>query len=346
VRHNVARLRSGLPQGTRILAVVKAQGYGHGAEPVARASLDAGAWGLAVSTLAEADQLKALVRPGRLLVMGGLAPSEARAAVELGCAVGCYSFELARALSDAADRRSPLPVHMKIDTGMGRFGCAPEIAPELARYIVAAPGLHLEGTWTHFHSADSDERATRRQFELFSQTLDSLGVEPGLRHAANSAAALRYPEMALDAVRCGIALYGCEHPELRPALTLRALVTHVKDVPPGASAGYGATWRAQQPSRLATVSIGYADGVMRARSNRGWVLIRGSRAPIAGAVSMDSLTVDVTEIDGVSTGDVATLIGSDGEERIRAEQVAEWSGTISYEVLTAIGARVERRHLE
>jgi alanine racemase len=326
------------------MAVVKADGYGHGALPVARAALEAGAWGLAVSTLEEAAELKGLVEGERLLLMGGLAPSEAGAAAALGCALGCSSPELAEALAEAA--RAPLPVHLKIDSGMGRFGCPPEKAPELARFIAGARNLRLAGTWTHFHSAESDEAATRRQFETFSQALAALGVDPGIRHACNSAAALRYPEMALDAVRAGIALYGCEAPEMRPVLSLRALVTHVKEVPAGASVGYGATWRAERPSRIASVSIGYADGVFRARSNRGWALVRGRRAPLVGTVSMDTVTLDVSAVAEAEPGDVATLIGVDAEERVSAEQVAEWSGTISYEVLTAIGRRVERRHSE
>jgi alanine racemase len=164
-----------------------------------------------------------------------------------------------------------------------------------------------------------------------------------MRHACNSAGALRHPELALDAVRCGIAIYGCEWPGTRPALSLRSVVTHVKTVDMGATVGYGATWRAPERSRVATVAIGYADGVHRARSNRGEVLVRGGRAPMIGAVSMDAITLDVTDIPRVVVGDIATLIGEDGDERITAEQVAAWSDTISYEVLTSIGPRVERR---
>jgi alanine racemase len=278
--------------------------------------------------------------------MGGLVPAEAPNAVQLGCAVSCSSLEVARALENVSDHRSPLPVHLKIDTGMARFGCSPAAAPELARYIDLAPGLRLEGTWTHFHSSDSDDEATAAQFALFLETLEELKVEPGLRHACNSAAALRHPEMALDAVRVGIALYGCEDSRLRPVMAVRALVTHLKDLPAGATVGYAATWRAHAPARLATVSIGYADGVARARSNRGWALVRGRRSPLVGRVSMDALTLDVSELDAVELGDVVTLIGADEDERISAEEVAEWSGTISYEVLTSVGPRVERRYLE
>jgi len=184
------------------------------------------------------------------------------------------------------------------------------------------------------------------QFERFETTLANLGVEPGLRHACNSAAAYRFPEMALDAVRAGIALYGCEWPGASPALALHSVVTHVKTLSAGNTVGYGATWTARDQARVATVAIGYADGVMRARANRGHVLVRGRPAPLIGAVSMDAITIDVTAVPGVEVGDIATLIGADGDQRITAEEVAEWSGTIAYEVLTAIGPRVKRRYKE
>jgi len=319
--------------------VVKANGYGLGAVPVARAALEAGAWGLAVATSSEAAEVVELVEdPERVLVMGGLNTG----AAELGCALQVSSAAQVQELA-ATGRR--VPVHLKVDTGMGRFGCRPEEAPALAQAIVEA-GLRLAGTWTHFSSADSDDALTRRQFDLFEDVLSSLGVDPGLRHACNSAAALRHPEFALDAVRTGIAIYGCDWPELRPALSLRALLTNVMTVPAGWTVGYGATWRAEREARIGTVAIGYADGVFRARGNAGWVLARGRRAPLIGRVSMDAISVDLSDVDDAAVGDTVTLIGSDGGERISAEQVAEWSGTISYEVLTALGPRVERRYSE
>jgi alanine racemase len=168
---------------------------------------------------------------------------------------------------------------------------------------------------------------------------------PGLRHLANSGGVLNHPEMALDAVRVGIAMYGCQDPALEPVLQLRARVAQVRTVAVGDSIGYGRTWTAAGPARIATVSIGYADGVHRARSNRGEVLVRGRRVPLVGAVSMDSIALDVSALPDLETGDAATLIGADGGEVIRAEEVAAWSGTISYEVLTSIGRRVERVYL-
>jgi alanine racemase len=225
---------------------------------------------------------------------------------------------------------------------MGRLGCPLSEAGQLAGRLARSSRLRLAGVYTHLASAESDEAFTREQFDRFSRFLDALDVDPGLRHAANSAAALRYPEMGLDAVRCGIALYGCEWPDLRPALRLRATITQVKELQTGSSVGYGRTWVAARRARVATVSIGYEDGVLRSRSGRGEVVVGGRRAPLIGRVSMDQVTLDVTDVPEAKAGDMVTLIG-DG---ISAEQVAEWSGTISYEVLTALGGRVTRVYRE
>ncbi|MGA7912585.1 MAG: alanine racemase [Candidatus Dormiibacterota bacterium] len=343
VRANCALILAHLQKGTRLFAVVKAGGYGHGALPVARAALDGGAGGLAVATLEEAHGLRGLLPAEHVLVMGGIIPGQAHEAAATGCGIGVFNRELADALGDSDE---VVPVHLKIDTGMGRFGCSPDEAPALARRIEASPGLRLAGTWTHFASADSDDRMTRGQFDRFLDALATFDADPGMRHACNSAGALRHPEFALDAVRCGISIYGCEWPGTQPALSLRSVVTHVKSVEKGATVGYGARWTAPTRSRVATVAIGYADGVYRARANRGDVLVRGRRAPLIGMVSMDAITLDVSDVPGVQVGDVATLIGREGDEQITAEEVAGWSGTISYEVLTSIGARVERIYRE
>jgi alanine racemase len=320
------------------MAVVKAGGYGHGAVHAARAALGGGATRLAVATLAEARELGGLVDAEHILVMGGLPLRDAGAAASSGCSIAVSSLEFARALGQSDE---VVPVHLKIDTGMGRFGCAPEDAPELAGFIDSSAGLRLAGTWTHFASADTDVAMTRRQFDRFEETLASIDVDPGVRHVCNSAATRHFPEFALDAVRCGISLYGCEWPGNEAALSLKSVITHLKTVEKGATVGYGATWRAPERRRIATVAIGYADGVHRMRSNRGHVLVRGQRAALVGTVSMDAITVDVTDVGGVAVGDVVTLIGRDGEERITAEQAGRWAGTISYEVLTSLGQRVE-----
>jgi alanine racemase len=312
--------------------------------PVARAALAAGAWGLAVSTVEEALEVRDLCPPGQVLLLGGLAPEDMPAAAATGCALTCYRADQVAALEEAAE--GPVPVHLKIDTGMGRLGCTPAEAPGLAQAVAGSSRLRLAGTYTHFASADSDPDLTRRQLDLFNQTVATLGVQPGLLHASNSAAVWRHPEAALDAVRVGISLYGCDGPGLRPALALRARIVHVKDIGAGQSVGYGATWRAGRAARVATVAIGYADGVHRARSNLGELLICGTRVPLVGRVSMDSLSADVSTVPEVRVGDVATLIGADGSERISAEEVAAWSMTIPNEVLTSIGPRVERRYSE
>ncbi len=320
--------------------MVKAGGYGHGAVPVAHAALEGGATRLAVATLEEAAQLRGLVDPERILVMGGLLPAHAGLAAASGCSIAVSTRELAEALARA---EMQVPVHLKIDTGMGRFGCAPEDAPALGQQIEESPGTRLAGTWTHFAKAESDAAATTRQFEVFLDTVSRFEVSPGIRHACNSAGARLHPDFALDGVRCGISIYGCEWPGTQPALSLRATVTHLKTVEKGATVGYGSLWRAEATARVATVAIGYADGVSRARAGTGDVLVRARRAPLIGMVSMDAITLDVTDVPGVEIGDTATLIGQDGGEVITAEEVAGWSKTISYEVLTSLGQRVERR---
>jgi alanine racemase len=343
VRANCARILDHLPKGTRLIAVVKAGGYGHGALPVARAAVDGGASGLAVATLEEAQALGGLISAKDILVMSGLTQAQVPDAAAGGWSIGVSSRELATALNGTSQKVS---VHLKVDTGMGRFGSAPADAPDLARFIDQSPGLDLAATWTHFASSESDDAMTKAQFVRFTETLAALGVDPGMRHACNSMGAYNHPDFALDAVRCGIAIYGCEWPGTQPALALRSVVTHLKTVEAGDTVGYGAKWKASGKRRVATVAIGYADGVHRARSNRGDVLVRGRRAPLIGTVSMDAITLDVTDVPGVKAGDVATLMGADGDERITAAEVGEWSGTISYEALTSIGPRVERRYSE
>jgi alanine racemase len=342
IRSNVSELRSRLPAGCRVIGVVKADGYGHGAVRVARAALEGGAWGLGVSTPEEALELRHLCQPDRLLVMGGVAPSRCAAAAGTGCAVMCSTVEMIEALESGTRPGTRLPVHLKVDTGMGRLGCTPEHAPGLALRIASSSRLRLAGTMTHFASSDCDPEFTRLQFQRFQVALARFDVDPGIRHASNSAAVLLHPEMALDAVRPGLAVFGFAGGGLRPSLALRALVTHVHDVAPGESVGYARAWVARRRSRVATVAIGYEDGVMRSRSNRGAVVVRGQRATLIGRISMDAVTVDVTDVPAVEPGDVVTLIG-DG---ITPEEVAQWSDTIPHEVLTSLGNRVARRYLD
>jgi len=319
--------------------VVKADAYGHGARRVSEAAVLAGAEGLAVVTLEEADEVRGIVPDDQVLVMGGLLEEDIPAAVAGGYALACSSLDLARQLAAAAAGRL-VPIHLKVDTGMGRYGAAPAEVAELAAFIESAPGLRLAGAWSHLASSESDPAYSLEQRDRFEAATAGLH---GVRHLANSGGVMNHAgELAFDAVRVGIALYGCEGPGLRPVLSLRARVAHLKEVAAGTSIGYGRTWTAAGRARIATVTIGYADGVHRSRSGRGWVLLRGRRAPLVGTVSMDSITIDVTGIPEVAVGEAVTLIGVDGEERISAEQVAGWSGTISYEVLTSLSKRVVR----
>jgi alanine racemase len=342
LKSNIQHLRDRLPARTQVIAVVKANAYAHGAREASTAALEAGASMLAVSTPAEAVELCGICRPAQILALGGLAPQVVQEAVDAGCALVCSSIELADAIAAAVPRGERRDIHLKIDTGMHRLGCHPRDAPALAAHIAASDRLRLAGTMTHFASSEGSESMTREQFRRMRVAVEKFDVPPGLRHAANTQAALRYPEMALDAVRFGIGMYGCEWSELRPVLSLHALVTHVVDVIPGGRVGYNGIWTAPRPSRVATVSIGYADGILRSRSSRGAAVVRGRRAPLIGRVSMDMLSLDVTDIEGAAPGDIATVIG----HGITAEEVGEWSGTSSYEVLLAIGARVKRVYVD
>lgn len=344
---NVRSIRARLPRKSALLAVVKADAYGHGAVRVAETALEAGAVGLAVSTLDEARELSALAGGDRLLVMGGILPADADRAAELRCAVTVSSVDTIVALQAAAAKVGgmPLPVHLKVDTGMGRFGCTPEEAVALGRLVSAGPNLRLAGVSSHFASADVDSEYTALQLTRFHAVLAQFrehSLPTGLRHIANSAGALRHPEAALDAVRVGIAMYGCEEGGVIPVLSLRSHIAHLHTANPGDGVGYGSDWRAKKRTLVATALIGYADGIHRARAGKGWTLVRGRRAPLIGRVSMDAITLDVSAVKNVAVGDIATLIGEDAEQSIRAEEVAAWSGTISYEVLTSIGRRVAR----
>jgi alanine racemase len=324
---------------TRLCVVVKADGYGHGAVTAARAARRGGAEWLAVATAQEA---RGLPDDGPLLVMGALSAEELPLALEAGADVVVWRREFLDRLPDGAR------VHVKLDTGMGRLGTrdaeeAIAVAEEAARR-----GM-LVGAMTHFATADDDQDFAREQlrgFAGFVQRID--GLTPDLvAHAANSAATLGIPECRLDMVRCGVAAYGldpfqrdpAEH-GLAPAMTLASYVAEVKPIGPGQSAGYGRTFVAEEPGVLATLPIGYADGVRRALSNNADVLIGGRRFPLVGTVSMDNITALVD--NGVKRGDEAILIGAQGDERILAEEWARRLDTINYEITCGVSARVPR----
>ena len=356
VRHNAARLARAAA-GARLMAVVKAEGYGHGAVAVARAAREGGADALAVATVGEAESLRSAGIDGTLLVMGPLRGAEWARAAAADVEVAAWTAEAvesARAAFAAAGRTPR--VHLKLDTGMGRLGARPEDVATLAdAAAVAGDGVVVAGLMTHFAAADEREGENaafmNEQLVRFRATVADLRPRfPGaLVHAANSAATLREPRAALDMVRCGIALYGCSpfqgdprDDDLRPVMALVSYLASVKTLRSRESVGYGRVWRAARGTRIGLVPVGYADGYARALTGRAEVLVGGRRAPVVGTISMDQLTVDLGPEGREGVGEEVVLIGEQGGERILAEDVAAWRATINYEVTCAVGPRIPR----
>lgn len=344
------------PSDAKLMAVVKADCYGHGLE-TARLFAEGGADWFGVATVEEALALRDAGAALPILVLGYVDPAAAAQLGRAGVTVPLLSSEHAAALSAAAMAAGvTVQAHGKVDTGMGRIGFAAEDAATPERIAAASrlPGLRVDGVFTHF--AVSDEATpdadayTARQYEAFCRVIagaERLGARFSLRHCCNSAAALRFPQYQLDMVRVGIALYGLPAGDAgtggaAPVLSWRARVTQVKDVPAGAALSYGRTYRAARPMRVATVAVGYADGYRRQLSNRGALLVRGRRAPVVGRVCMDQILLDVTGIEGVRVGDTATILGRDGAERVPVEEMAAMLDTIPYEITCLIGPRSPR----
>ena len=358
VRANVAALREHVAP-SEVLAVVKANGYGHGAAPVARAALDAGAAWLGVARVEEGVQLRGHGIDAPILLLSEPPVSAAEAVVTHSITPVVYTESGVDALAKAVAAyggRDRLSVHLKIDTGMHRVGCDPEHALTLAERIEASPELVLAGVCTHLAVADDPgDPYTAGQLERFGGALDALvsrGIDPGIVHAANSAAAMSCPAARFDLVRVGIAVYGVPPASafgamlpLRPALSLHARVMMVRELAAGERLSYGLRYELPKSGRIATVSAGYADGVPRNLGLAGGeVLISGRRRPITGIVTMDQLMVDIGDTD-VAVGDEVVLIGSQGGAEVTATEWAERLGTVAYEVVTGIGARVPRTYL-
>jgi alanine racemase len=354
IAHNVSAYKRHVGPNVEVMAVVKANAYGHGALPVARAALQAGATRLAVHRLIEGVELRQEGIEAPILVMGYTPPGGAELVLKWRLTPSLMTAEFAQALSARATALGVTgPVHVKMDTGMSRYGLMPD---ELVDFLLALrklPGLYLEGIFTHFATADwADTTYCRGQLDVFTgaiQAARSAGVEFPVIHAANSAAAMRLPEAHFNAIRPGIGLYGLEPSsqwppvfELRPALALKSLVSRVRQLPAGAGVSYGRTFITQKPTLAALVPVGYGDGYHRSLSNQGSVLIRGQRAPILGRICMDQFVVDISHVPGVQQDDEVVLVGSQGDERIRAEEVAALAGTINYEVTTGLLPRVAR----
>jgi alanine racemase len=358
IAENVRALRSvTAPAG--VLAVVKADAYGHGAVEVARAAVAAGAAGLGVALVEEGVELREAGIDGLVLVLSEPVADAAESVVQHRLTPVVYTSggidALAKAVASSG-AGEPLGVHLKIDTGMHRVGCRAEDAVALAQQVRSHPELRLAGTCTHFAVADEpDNPYTTMQMRRFETAVDQLrnaSVDPGLLHASNSAGAIAWPAARYDMVRAGIACYGIApapalegRVALRPALALKARVSHVKMVPAGARVSYGLRYETDRPARIATVPIGYADGVPRALGHRGGhALVRGHRHPIAGTITMDQLMLDVGA-EPVEVGDEVALLGAQGSETITAQEWADRVDTIAYEIVCGIGPRVPRRYL-
>jgi alanine racemase len=356
VRRNTERLRGLLSPATRLLAVVKADGYGHGAVPVARAALSGGAEWLGVARVPEGAALREAGIQAPVLLLAEQPDAAVPLAVALGLAATVYTRQGLACLAAAAQAAArTVAVHVKVDTGMHRYGAAPEDVPALIDAARRTPGVRLEGIWSHFAVAeDVLNPYTKQQFELFTDVLEALGPAAGglIRHLANSAGLLTLPEAHFDLVRSGIAVYGI-HPSpeladrvvLEPAISFKSRVGLTKVLEAGASVSYGQRYAMPRRGTVATVPAGYADGVRRGLTNTGEVLIGGRRRPISGSVTMDHLMADLGADTTVRPGDEVVLVGRQGAEEISAHDVAAWLGTIPYEVVCAISSRVPRVYL-
>ncbi len=356
VAANVETLRATCAPA-EVCAVVKADGYGHGAVPVARAAMGAGAAWLAVAHVAEAVSLRAAGIAAPILLLAEPHPDEVDAALAAGVAVTVYSEPLLRRLGTAARRDgTPVPVHLKVDTGMHRVGAAPEDIVHLAEAVSADPLLSLDALWTHCAVADEpDDPYTARQLERFdgaAAAIEAVGIPVPMRHAANSAAAIAHPASRYDLVRCGIAVYGIppapalvDRLPLEPAVRFATEVAFVKPLAAGERVSYGLRHRLERDTKVATLPVGYADGVFRQLGLLHQdVLIRGRRHPMVGVVTMDQVLVDLGPHSDVEAGEEVVLLGRQGDERIAPDEWADRLGTIAYEVVCALGDRVERRY--
>jgi alanine racemase len=358
IRSNFKQIRQSLPEHVKVMAVIKADGYGHGAVPVARA-LSGMADMFGVAIIEEALDLRAAGIKEDILLLGYISPEYVPDAVAHDITLTVYSYDMADDISAAALRLDvTAKLHIKVDTGMGRIGFLdgePQM-DEIAR-ICSLPGVNAEGIYTHLASADeTDKSSALAQLELFRGITDRLehrGLTFDIKHAANSAAVLDMPEACFDMVRAGIVLYGMYPSEetdhsamqLKPAMSLRTHISHIKTVPAGTRISYGGTFTAQRETVVATVPVGYADGFPRVLSNRGRILVRGAFAPIIGRICMDQFMIDVTDIPKVSMRDTVTLVGTDRAESISTEEVAAVAGSFNYEFVCNVSKRVPRLYV-
>jgi alanine racemase len=352
--HNLSRIKRYLLPGCDVMAIVKANAYGHGAVDSAHALASQGVTRFAVASLDEGIALRQAAPSASIVVLGALFEQQIFDLVAHRLTPVVSDRHILPALAKAVrSQPTPYPIHLKFDTGMGRLGFSPEELLSLLDNPILRNPIQVEGIMTHLADADgTDSGFTERQLGLFRAMLEQIrqrGLTLPLMHAANSAAIVRFPDAHFSLVRPGIMLYGYHTlppsvsvPDLQPVLSLRTTIVQLRTMPRGGTVSYNATFVAKRPTRIAVLPIGYADGYSRRLSNRGWVLIQGRRAPIVGLVCMDMIMVDVTDFAQLQVGETVTLIGRQGEESIWADEVADWIGTIPYEVLCGIGSRVPR----
>ncbi|MCC8081709.1 MAG: alanine racemase [Lachnospiraceae bacterium] len=357
---NLNEIQRVISPETKVCAVIKTDGYGHGAVALARMMEERNEiWGYAVATVEEAEILRRSQMKKPILILGYVFDDDLDAMIDLDIRPTVFSFSMAQELSGAAaEKNKMVRVHIKLDTGMSRIGfqCTPESIEEIMR-ISSLPSLCVEGIFTHFARADEKDksfsREQMRQYICMVEQLKHRRRENPVHHVSNSAGIIDLPEYNLDMVRAGIILYGLwpsdavkkDRINLKPLLTLKSHVVHVKTLSEGRTVGYGGTYTVQGTRRIATIPVGYGDGYPRALSNRGFVLIHGKRAPICGRVCMDQFMVDVTEVDGVLSGDEVILVGQSGEEEITMEQIGDLSGRFNYEFACDLGKRIPRVYI-
>ena len=361
VEQNFREMRKNIAEDTKMIAVVKADVYGHGAVPIAHLIEDYDyIWGFAAATAEEAVHLRQAGITKPILILGIVFDEYFPELVQYDIRPAVCEYDEAKKLSDEAVlQNKTVHIHIALDTGMTRIGYAdiPESVEEIKK-IAELPNLEIEGMFTHFARADEYDRSPAmvqlERYQDFSKRVEEAGVDIPLHHCSNSAGIIRVPEANLSIVRAGITIYGIypsseverDIVKLAPVMELKSHITYVKDVPAGAAISYGGTYVADKKRRVATIPVGYADGYPRQLSNKGWVLIHGKKAPILGRVCMDQFMADVTEIDNVKKGDEVTLLGRDGDEFISIEEMGDLCGRFSYEFACDISPRVPRVYIK
>ena len=356
-RFNLDSIKKNINENTQIITVLKADGYGHGAVPLAKeAEKEERVWGIAVATVEEALELRRGGIKKPLLILGYTYQEDYDLIAEEELRPTVFKLSMAQELSQAALRKNKtIKIHIKIDTGMSRIGYRDleKSVPEILE-ISRLPGLEIEGLFTHFARADEREKAPAYQqlekYQAFQKALKEAGLKIPLCHCSNSAGIIRMPEANMDAVRAGIILYGLYPSEevekepvpLKPLMTLKSHIAYIKTLEPGVQISYGGTYTTQKETRVATIPVGYADGYARSLSTKGWVLIRGKKAPILGRVCMDQFMVDVTDIPEARELDEVILLGKSQDQQITMEELGELSGRFNYEFACCISKRVPR----